>query len=1273
MPRLLRILLRWLGYFAATLVVLLAIAVGLFRLLVPELPEYREDIERRVSEAIGLDVRFAGLDARWRLHGPELIGTAVVVTEPIESAEVLSAERIVVGASVTRLIFDRRIVINRFEFEQVDIDVARDENGAWRLGATKVDDLLASMRGSGDDSGALPLAVSIDDLYVHYRDPNARRDRSEILVPHLEWSSNRSSASLTAELALADAGGTPLSLTVDREAADAPWNLYLNAVDTDFGAYLRTLPAAWPVPDTGFGTLELWLTLGGNRALSASANVDLSDVAVPLPGEAAPIAVGIKGHAEWQDNDEALLVGFDIDSLAVRDSTWPATRGELRLGRTDRGDLTLKLSYLRFDDLMVFADWLPDEWREQVVSASPQGDLIDTELEVSGWSNSELLYSLDSRFRDLTWQPVYGVPGVSGLSGQLSMDRASGRLGLDMGALTVTDPRLFPAPLDFSAIDGSLSWTRSRQGLTLIGNALRLRSVAFEAESDIELIVPEAATDVSIDLATRFTVTDLNTARDFLPRGVMKAPLQRWFDDALIAGRLENGELNLSGRLADFPYRDGNGRFEVKAVVTDTTLQFARNWPAAEVDSADISMVGLRLFSDRNRGNLLGNPTENVRVEIADVTEGVLTLVANASTRVPDGLNLIRNSPIRQVFGDAIERVSGDGQIDYSIDVVYPIKTKTDWTIDARIGTPGAELALAPIEQRLTELNGEVLMTRDSLSSNELRGVLLGSPIAIELLSGDREAGLAALAVINGAVSADGLRAEIGGAALDRLEGQADYRATVRFPSRERQDAALSIRLDSDLEGLGVSAPYPLGKFADAARRLQADVSFPAEGRIDLSGELEETGSWQLETATIDGVFTVERGRLTVGERLSDLPLSDGLWVDGRIESLRVIAGLDFVQSLDLPTGAAPVLRGLRFEADEVFAYGQRVADAVLQVDRNPREWLIQVTAPTADGAIFVPIDLESGDPIVLRMNKMHLIEDDPESSGKTDPRGVPPIIVDAEDFALGDQHYGRLFAQIEATETGLVATRLETTAPSFQSAGSGSWEMTEAEGEVSKLRIDITSTDTEATATSLGLDMGVIAESATASIDVLWHGPPSAELFESLDGEFSVRVGDGRLDEVDPGAGRVLGLMSVVEIPRRLSLDFRDVFAKGLTFSEITADFRLVNGEAFTCNLSLRAPSADIALIGRASLTRRDYNQTVVVSANVGDTLPAVGAVVGGPQVAAAMLVISRILRKPLKGLGQAYYQINGSWDDPSIERTTVERFYATSQLADCLQPSPQ
>ena len=213
-----------------------------------------------------------------------------------------------------------------------------------------------------------------------------------------------------------------------------------------------------------------------------------------------------------------------------------------------------------------------------------------------------------------------------------------------------------------------------------------------------------------------------------------------------------------------------------------------------------------------------------------------------------------------------------------------------------------------------------------------------------------------------------------------------------------------------------------------------------------------------------------------------------------------------------------------------------------------------------------------------------------------------------------------------------------------------------------------MTSSDVQPTMARLDFEPGIVSKAMDVNFDLVFSGGPRADFLDVLDGNVGVEFGAGQLEEVEPGAGRMFGLLSITALPRRLSLDFRDVFNKGFGFDKIAGNFRITDGEAYTCDLSLEGPAADIGIVGRASLANRDYDQTAVVSANFGNTLPIMGAVVAGPQAAAALLIFSQIFKKPLQEVGQVYYGIAGSWDDPVLDRTDADGFAAVVEAAGCL-----
>ncbi len=128
--------------------------------------------------------------------------------------------------------------------------------------------------------------------------------------------------------------------------------------------------------------------------------------------------------------------------------------------------------------------------------------------------------------------------------------------------------------------------------------------------------------------------------------------------------------------------------------------------------------------------------------------------------------------------------------------------------------------------------------------------------------------------------------------------------------------------------------------------------------------------------------------------------------------------------------------------------------------------------------------------------------------------------------------------------------------------------------------------------------------------------------------------------------------MLSLGALQRRLTLDFTDLTGKGLAFDRVSGDFELRSGDAFTKNLVLKGPAAEVGIVGRTGLGARDYDQTVKVTGNLGGPIVAAGTLAGGPALGAALLVFSKVFKEPLGGISRGYYRITGSWDEPVVQR---------------------
>ena len=184
-----------------------------------------------------------------------------------------------------------------------------------------------------------------------------------------------------------------------------------------------------------------------------------------------------------------------------------------------------------------------------------------------------------------------------------------------------------------------------------------------------------------------------------------------------------------------------------------------------------------------------------------------------------------------------------------------------------------------------------------------------------------------------------------------------------------------------------------------------------------------------------------------------------------------------------------------------------------------------------------------------------------------------------------------------------------------------------------------------------IGLANILQGDDVNINTNFYWGQIPRKTDITSGNGILNIKVKDGEINTQNRVPGSVLSLFSFSELPKRLLLDFRDVFAEGFIFDRSEADVVFKDNIAYTCNLSIYSSTADVIILGGTNIRERTYNQIVIVQPAISDLLPGGAVMFGGPAAAASVFLLTKILRRPLKDAGLAYYSVNGSWDKPLIE----------------------
>ncbi|HNW01885.1 MAG TPA: AsmA-like C-terminal region-containing protein, partial [Burkholderiaceae bacterium] len=190
----------------------------------------------------------------------------------------------------------------------------------------------------------------------------------------------------------------------------------------------------------------------------------------------------------------------------------------------------------------------------------------------------------------------------------------------------------------------------------------------------------------------------------------------------------------------------------------------------------------------------------------------------------------------------------------------------------------------------------------------------------------------------------------------------------------------------------------------------------------------------------------------------------------------------------------------------------------------------------------------------------------------------------------------------------------------------------------------------------------------------IAWLGSPLQPDYPSMSGAFGVNVETGQFLKADAGAAKLLGVLSLQSLPRRLVLDFRDVFSEGFAFDFLRGDISIEQGIAKTNNLQMKGVNAAVLMDGRADIARETQDIKVVVIPEINAGTASLIATAINPAIGLGSFLAQWFLRKPLIEAATQEFHVDGSWANPQVtkvERKTVSQSNPPSKSTSGNQPS--
>ncbi|MBI5462070.1 MAG: TIGR02099 family protein [Gammaproteobacteria bacterium] len=1290
----LRRLLLTLWYACTALVVAAALGLSLGRLALPLLEARTGQLEAWVKEAIGQEVEIGRLELSWYGFGPELRVHDIALRDgtpnAAQEAPLLKARELRIALDSLRSLWAWRPVPSRLVVVGSALSLSRTADGRievqgihaqtpqinpWLLVLSQPHVELRDIRVQWHDArGAIPDIV-LSNIGLRLRNSGRRHQ-------------------LQVDLQLPAEYGTQLQFSADLNGASAAlaesfrdWRgeLYVAFSQAPLARWLgQYAPAGWRMDGTVDTALWAKLEAGALQQLRGSLQIAQpyfarTDVQAAV-FTAERIATRLDWHREKDTGWQLNLAGLQVDLGGQTNQTGQSgLETALTLLQHSRSDGTRqwqlaadRMQIEALSPLLALHPAITVEQRTRLQHLQPAGTLSEVRVDAATRADGgldALVYRL--HLQDLRTTAADRLPGVAALSGRMSGDLMRGTLELDSRAAHVDLPKLFRAPLQLAQVSGRIDWRRGADRLHIESAALRAENADIRTLSRLLLEIPNDGSKPFLELQTSFTDGNVEATHNYLPVGIMPPRTVAWLDRALVSGRLHDGALLFQGRFGAFPFDHADGRLEVRATVSDGVLDYQDGWHRIEGLEAELAFVNRSMNIHGVAGKILGSELPDVSVRIDDLAHARLDIDGQATGTLTDMLRFLRESPLSEGRREALDALQASGDTHLHLAIRLPLgktvpgKLDVDGRVqlhDNRLDLPGWELALE-------QLKGELQFTQSGLYGRDLTARLLGVPVKLDV--GDASNG----DVSGGDVSADEALTRVRARGklplveklrktqptLERIKGGSAWSAALYLPKRAATNTPARVELQSDLSGIQVDLPEPFGKPAEAATTfvLTAELQGRAFGPLRMQ---YGNHSAAFTLTRNNGALQLARGALKLGAADAALPEDDseGVRVAGSVPVFAWDAWRELLGGGE-QTG---MLRALDVDIDSLRAFGRIFNGVQIRAQRDSGHWIATLGGPDMDGTLELPPEK----PVLLRCTRLHIpaaadtggSTDNPTGSAtaRLDPASVPPLDVDVQQLQFRDLQLGHVNLKTQSLAAGMAVDALQVEAEWLHFGAQGEWTRSD-DRDTSRFRIDMQDGNLGKMLTAFGYAGSIEGGATKGTIDAHWPGTPADFSLAKLDGSLDVRIGQGRLLNVEAGAGRVFGLFSLQGLRRRLALDFSDVFAKGFSFDRIAGRFNLQGGDAYTDNLVIDGPAARIEVSGRTGLARRDYDQVVTVVPQVQSTLPIAGAIAGGPAVGAALLLADKLLGKQIEGLtrfARYQYTVTGSWDEPKFQSVSSE-----------------
>nr|WP_319564340.1 YhdP family protein [uncultured Rhodoferax sp.] len=739
-------------------------------------------------------------------------------------------------------------------------------------------------------------------------------------------------------------------------------------------------------------------------------------------------------------------------------------------------------------------------------------------------------------------------------------------------------------------------------------------------------------------------------------------------------------------------------------------------WPSLTELNGQLLIDRLQLQVKQARARLAEAPGVQISqtsVTIADLRHTSVNVNADLKGSLPEALRVINASPMGGLLGFALAHAGVTGQAEAKLKLVLPIAQLNQSTVQGSVALNGNDVQITPDSPKLTRTRGQLNFTQAGLSLSAVQARMLGGDVRLDgglVFDPSTTAAKGAPSVIRatGMASAEGLQqaSELGFVArlAQQASGMTAYNATLGF--RQGQTELL---VQSNLQGLALSLPAPLQKSALTMLplRFQTEllngVAQAGTSKVMLSDRLSVSlgalGSMVYERDLSGVTPRVLRGAVGIGLSPQEsvpllaqgvtanikLPVIDVDAWKGVFSQITRVGFADSGQSSTSNGAMTYVPTTLAVRAESLVFGGRQFNHLVMGGGREDAVWRANLDSQELSGYLEFrqgsgnAVDSSAGR-VYARLARLSIAPSEAsevEALLDAQPVSIPALDIVVDDFELRGKRFGRLevdaINRMATGSSGAAGVRewrlhkFNLSVPEATLTASGNWTRlhaqdvmaastpsTVAERRRTVLNFKLDVADGGALLARLGMKDVVRQASGKLEGQVAWIGSPLRLDYPTLGGAFTVNIASGQFLKADPGIAKLLGVLSLQSLPRRLMLDFRDVFSEGFSFDFLRGDVTVEHGMARTNNLQMKGVNAAVLMEGQADIDHETQDLKVVVVPEINAGTASLIASVINPAVGLGSFLAQVFLRRPLIESNTQELHVTGSWTDPQVSKVT-------------------